>query len=303
MLAIVIPYYKLTFFEATLQSLANQTNKRFKVYIGDDASINNPDLLLHKFQGQFEFVYHRFKNNLGSISLVQHWDRCISLVQNEGWIMILGDDDVLGANCVAEFYLNIEKIQKTSNIVRFSSCNIDENGKKISKVFQNPIIESSIDFFFRERRSSLSEYVFNKKKILGIGLKDFPLAWCTDILAVLEVSDFGNVFSINDAIVYVRISDKSISGNKRNQELKSKAAFYFLYYLITKKERIFNISQRDKLIKEITGIYLNNKKNTKLFLKLSMYFLNNFLLYDYFNFIKSILLSFQQKLKKLNYEK
>ena len=33
MLAIVIPYFKLTFFEETLQSLANQTDQRFKVYI------------------------------------------------------------------------------------------------------------------------------------------------------------------------------------------------------------------------------------------------------------------------------
>lgn len=39
MLAIIIPYYKFTFFEATLQSLANQTDQRFKVYIGDDASL------------------------------------------------------------------------------------------------------------------------------------------------------------------------------------------------------------------------------------------------------------------------
>jgi hypothetical protein len=38
MLAIVIPYYKIRFFEATLQSVAIQTDKRFKVYIGNDAS-------------------------------------------------------------------------------------------------------------------------------------------------------------------------------------------------------------------------------------------------------------------------
>ena len=38
MLSIIIPYYKLTFFEATLQSLACQSAKRFKVHIGDDAS-------------------------------------------------------------------------------------------------------------------------------------------------------------------------------------------------------------------------------------------------------------------------
>ena len=42
MLAIVIPYYKYTFFEETLLSLQNQTNKKFNVYIGDDASPENP---------------------------------------------------------------------------------------------------------------------------------------------------------------------------------------------------------------------------------------------------------------------
>jgi len=33
MLAIVIPYFKRTFFEYTLQSLAKQTDQQFKVYI------------------------------------------------------------------------------------------------------------------------------------------------------------------------------------------------------------------------------------------------------------------------------
>lgn len=42
MLAIIIPYYKLAFFEENLQSLSNQTDQRFKVYIGDDASPETP---------------------------------------------------------------------------------------------------------------------------------------------------------------------------------------------------------------------------------------------------------------------
>ncbi len=37
-LAIVISFYKIIFFEETLQSLANQIDKRFKVCIGNDAS-------------------------------------------------------------------------------------------------------------------------------------------------------------------------------------------------------------------------------------------------------------------------
>ena len=72
MLAIIIPYYKFTFFEATLQSLADQTNKQFKVYIGDDASPDSPETILKKYHGKFDFVYHRFEKNLGSVSLTKH---------------------------------------------------------------------------------------------------------------------------------------------------------------------------------------------------------------------------------------
>ncbi|OAZ05413.1 glycosyltransferase family 2 protein [Flavobacterium succinicans] len=106
MLAIIIPYYKLTFFEATLQSLAAQTCQDFKVYIGDDASPEKPTELLEHFQGQFDFVYHRFEFNLGGVSLTQQWERCIALSDNEPWLMILGDDDVLGENVVEAFYNN-----------------------------------------------------------------------------------------------------------------------------------------------------------------------------------------------------
>lgn len=297
MLAFIIPYYKLTFFEATLQSLACQTDKRFKVYIGDDASPENPSFLLEKYKDQFEFSYNRFETNLGSISLVKHWNRCIAMCKDGEWVMILGDDDILGGDCVSGFYENIDKINETSNVVRFASCNIDESGKRISKVFRNPILESSIDFFFKERRSSLSEYVFNKEKILTVGLKDFPLAWCTDILAVLEVSDFENVYSINESIVYIRISEVSISGNKNNVKLKTRASVDFLYYMIIKKGQYFNLFQKSKLADEMIRIFLNNKKNSRLFIKLSIYFLSNNLFLDFFNFLQSIFLNFQNKFK------
>lgn len=297
MLAFIIPYYKLTFFEATLQSLAYQTDKRFKVYIGDDASPESPAFLLEKYKDQIEFIYTRFETNLGGISLVQHWNRCIAMCKDSDWIMILGDDDVLGENCVSGFYENSDMINGTYNVVRFASCKIDESGKRTSKVFQNPFIESSIDFFFRERRSSLSEYVFNKEKILAAGLKDFPLAWCTDILAVLEVSDFENVYSINDSIVYIRISELSVSGNKNNMKLKTRASVDFLYYMITKKEHYFNLLQKSKIADEMIRMFLNNKKNTRLFIKLSIYFLSNNLFRDYFNFLQSIFLNFKNKFK------
>lgn len=49
-LAIVISAYKPDFLDQTLSSLAKQTDKRFSVYIGNDASPFNLDSMVLKYQ-------------------------------------------------------------------------------------------------------------------------------------------------------------------------------------------------------------------------------------------------------------
>ena len=296
MLAIVIPYYKLTFFEASLQSLDNQTDKRFKVYIGDDTSSENPVNLLEKYKGKFDFVYHRFEENLGGVSLVKQWERCIALSGDEEWVMILGDDDVLGENVVEAFYENLQEIDvEKITVVRYATHKINEFGNSISGVYHHPKMEASADFLFRKTRSSLSEYVFLKEKILRIGFKDFPLAWFSDVLAVLEFSEFGNIFTINKAIVYVRISSLSISGNQENLKLKSKATFDFYYFLLVQKSSYFNENQRSELRSKICKCYTNNKREINYFVKISKICLMDFLIKEYYGFIKSIFFNFSEK--------
>lgn len=41
-LAIVIPYYKIDYFEETIKSVAQQTDRNFMLYIGNDKSPDNP---------------------------------------------------------------------------------------------------------------------------------------------------------------------------------------------------------------------------------------------------------------------
>lgn len=289
MLAIIIPYYKLAFFEGTLQSLANQSDKRFKVYIGDDASVENPDNLLQKYQGKFDLAYHRFETNLGGTSLVKQWQRCIALSHKEEWVIILGDDDALGQTVVEEFYANLKDIGTEGiNVVRFATQKIDSVGNPISTIYSHPKIENAVDFIFRGVRSSLSEYVFKKEKVVEIGFRNFPLAWFSDVLAVLEFSEFKNVYSINKAIINVRISGSSISGQQDNFDLKSNAKFDFYYYLLILKYDCFSKIERKKLFLMINKCYLDNKKDFLLFCKISQLYLNKFLIKEYFKFIHLI---------------
>ncbi|TDE02052.1 glycosyltransferase family 2 protein [Flavobacterium sandaracinum] len=254
MLAIVVPYYKLTFFEETLKSLAIQTDKRFKVYIGDDASPENPNDLLEKYNGKFEFDYHRFKDNLGGISLVQQWERCVSLSIDEEWLMILGDDDYLDSNVVASFYNNFNDFNSKSNLVRYTSKLIYENLNTVSDLYKHPIWETATDSFYRkfskESRSSLSEHIFSKQSYLKYGFHNYPLAWNSDDRAWIDFSDKRPIYTINESIVYVRVSSFSITGKRDNLLKKNASEIEFYKFLISRKFKYYRDYQRIEIIKK-----------------------------------------------------
>ena len=282
-LAVVIPYYKIDFFKETLDSLAHQTNKNFKVYIGNDASPNNPTALLSKYENDFDFEYVAFQENLGGKSLVNQWHRCIDLAKEEEWLMILCDDDTLSENYIEAFYNNISEINSsTAELVRFASQVIDENNNSLSIIVNHPKIENAVDFLFRKlrggTRSTLSEYIFKKNNVIEIKFKNLPLAWYSDLLGVLEFSHFGNIFTINEALLKFRLSGINITSKTDNHVLKNQATFHFYYYLLHKKSSFFNNDQIVVLQKKLEKTFLDNKKNTEfwnLFTKLyrqKMYF-------------------------------
>lgn len=166
MLAIVIPYYNIKFFDKTLESLSYQTDKRFTVYIGGDNSPNNPEGLISKFASGLTLKYVKFEENWGSHSLVKQFERCIDLLQDEQWIMILGDDDVLDKNCVNYFYKNLDEIKHNdSKVIRFASQYIDSTESHwqtlmlfiIQKLKTRRIL--CIENFLRQ---SLSEHIFSR---------------------------------------------------------------------------------------------------------------------------------------------
>lgn len=282
MLAIVIPFYKLTFFEETIESLAKQTDKHFKVYIGDDASPENPDKLLSQYHGKFDFVYHRFENNLGGISLPQQWERCISLTKDEQWLMILGDDDVLGENVVEEFNSHVSVFAHQSNLVRFASRTIVQNYNNNYKgnISYNPEWETATDAYYRkflkQTRSSLSEYVFLKSAYERHRFYNYPLAWNSDDRAWLDFSEDKPIYSINESVVCVRLSDFNITGKKNNLALKSKSLLEFYTFLVTKKAPYFNKQQRIKILRKYQfELQSLNSFNVKHWLFLIFHYLKN----------------------------
>lgn len=301
MLAIVIPYYKYTFFDASLLSLSTQTDKRFKVYIGDDASSENPLDVLEKYKAAVNFVYKRFETNLGGTSLVKQWERCIDMVADEEWIMILGDDDTIADNCVACFYSHLAEVeQQKINVIRYATVVIDQNDTELSIVHTHPKYEKSVDFLMRKfkggTRSSLSEFIFKKKVLQYVGFKDLPLAWYSDLLAVLEVSFFSSIYTINEAVVCFRWSGINITSKGGNMILKNIATFRFYYYLLNMKSKFFNREERNVLMMMLEKTFLDNKKSITFWVLFTKLYLSNFYFKNYYIFIGKMVKTILKKI-------
>ncbi|WP_027136909.1 glycosyltransferase family 2 protein [Gaetbulibacter saemankumensis] len=294
MLAIIIPFFKLAYFKATLDSLAKQTNKCFKVYIGDDASPEDCTVLLKQYEGQFDFVYHRFVDNLGSKSLTQQWARCIALSESEKWLVILGDDDCLSINCVEAFYEHLEVIEHTTNLVRFAKNIVDKDTQIEQPVQYNPVLEFAATAFYRritgQTTISLSEYVFRRRVYLKYGFYDYPLAWHSDNRAWIEFAEDKPIYSINEGVVGVGRSNLSITGSPSYKAQKIQASLLFYKYLVRKKLGIFDKKQAVRVLhkyENVIGLIRELTLKDRLFLM--PYYMKNCESVAFKNYLKKVI--------------
>lgn len=231
-LAIVIPFYKIDYFEEALKSLRLQTNQNFNLYIGNDASPNDPLPLLEKYFKDHAYRYFNYEENLGKRNLAFQWARILENVDEE-WFQILGDDDFFSPNFVEEFYKNVGSIDPSINVIKAKSVMCDGDAqvlKSLHEGFTTGLYRSA-DLMIKKiggrLNSSLSEHVFRRSKYSEIGFPHYDLAWHTDDMLILKASDLGKILFVAETIVYVRVYEGSTSGSKANIDIKKKASLIF----------------------------------------------------------------------------
>ena len=183
-LAIVIPFYRYDFFDETINSLVNQTNRNFNLYIGDDCSENIISDYIELNSLPVKVHFKRFSENMGLKNLGGHFSRCVDLTKGEEWVMILGDDDILEESCVQDFYAHLNEIENLDiNVVQYASVKINQDGNAVSEKFTHyKLLNASDDFIekLKGKRGSLSEIIFKKSKLKEIDFELLPMAWMLD---------------------------------------------------------------------------------------------------------------------------
>ncbi|CAG5068542.1 hypothetical protein DYBT9623_01273 [Dyadobacter sp. CECT 9623] len=222
-LAIVIPAFKSEYLFDTLESIRNQTCKDFTVYIGDDGSPNNLFKIIKDFTYDLDIVYKRFEHNMGAQNLVGHWERSVAMTNNEEWIWLFSDDDVMDPNCVSSFYKSLNSGVK-ADLFHFDIDIIDGESKTIKKCSNYPAV-LRVENFFAERirhkiHSSVVEYIFRRSVYYREdGFQNYDLAWCSDDATWIKFGRKSDIVTIPYARVSWRFSGSNISSNLKQKSV------------------------------------------------------------------------------------
>lgn len=251
-LAIVIPAFKSLFIKKTLISLENQTNKNFIIYIGDDNSPEDIKSICDNFKDKLNIQYTRFTDNYGARNLVDQWNRCIALINNEEWIWLFSDDDVADAKCIETFYLTLKQTKEKYDVYRFNTRVIDDHDTLICETPESPYIDTSENMAYwilmSKRGNTMPDLIFSRNIYEKYGLVKTDYAqgadWATSILFSLE----NGICTIPNCKVNWRCGSFNISGNaSKDVSKKIKGHFQFLSWIIDHFEYM-KVSSQDGLI-------------------------------------------------------
>jgi glycosyltransferase involved in cell wall biosynthesis len=221
-LAIIIPAYKASFLPAALDSIAMQTCKDFTLYVGDDCSPDPIDKIVELYRDKIELVYQRFETNLGGKDLVAQWERCISMSQDEPYIWLFSDDDVMEPNCVEELLKQTEKTKGGYDVYHFNVDVVDERGAFKCRKQDYPAVLSAYRFYCGKNSMRLSafvvENVFSRKVYERFGgFMKYDLAWGSDIATWIVFCGEKGMCTVPHARVKWRQSSQNISPNYSRQ--------------------------------------------------------------------------------------
>lgn len=225
-LAIVVPAYRERFFDATLRSLSLQTNRRFRVYVGNDGGPTSLSGLADKYAGDMDLVYRRFENNLGGQSLVAHWRRCVAM-SHEPWVWLFSDDDVMEPDCVEAFLRCQAATDGGYDIYRFDCLETDAAGSPRALHVAHPPVESfktcAYHLLRRAKNSVQQCLVFSRTAYDEKGgFPEFPLAWCADHAFAIQMGTPHGIMRVDGGQVRFRQSGANLSTMFSRPEMRRK---------------------------------------------------------------------------------
>lgn len=257
-IAIIIPAYKHNYLEETLESIAIQDLTDCHIYIGDDASPYPIADIVKKYENRIPLTYTRYEDNLGGKDLVAQWNRCLKLANDEQWIWLFSDDDIMCEGCVASVCQFLFEKQSMADVFHINGDVVDNEYKVINwrgiKYFPYYLTTAQyIESIINGADNTWGvNFIVRKEKIIDEGgFENFDMAWNSDRASWIKFSFPKGIITIPDARILWRYSGENITSERLDKVVllrKAEARVNFLKWLYS-----FSIRNKIKIHKNLIG--------------------------------------------------
>jgi len=196
-----------------MESILKQSVSDFELIVLNDCSpepieeiiIKNTDLRIRYFKNE---------TNVGAYKLTDNWNKCLGLAIGE-FIVIMGDDDRLTPNYLAEFSNLIENYPDLA-VYHCRSKIIDDAGFVNTLTPSLPSYERVYDSIWHRLRqlrfNYISDYVYRRSELIAQGgFFQLPLAWGSDDITAFIASAEKGIAHTNLPVFEYRSNRLSIT--------------------------------------------------------------------------------------------
>lgn len=250
----LLPAFKGKYLDEMLKSIKAQTYTDFKVLISDDCSPEDLRSICEPYLSDPRFSYRRNEENMGSKSLVSHWNLLVDICDTE-YLIMASDDDVYEPQFLAEIDALVQKYPNV-DLFRARVKKIDGEGDVLLQDMIMEEFQSQIDFLFYffhyDILKCIANYAFKTSALRAKGrFFDLPLAWGSDDATVIKLSENG-VCNTPSSCFYFRCSGINISTTSELKVSVEKSRERYIYirfledYLSTLKEKIMTKQEKEQ---------------------------------------------------------
>ena len=278
--SILIPTFnRANYLKMAVDSAIAQTYPDTEILVLDDCSTDNTASLSETYRNTANVTFIRNETNIGFIN---SWNKAVALSSGE-YIKIMGDDDILSANCVAEQACILDE-HPDVGVVCCNYSIIDEsnrvkNNNNSYKLFSLDTKENGLEFiknYLLGRRTVgwPGAILFRRQDINKAGGFD-PQAGCpADIdmwCRILQVKDF---YYLDKMLAYCRLFSGNLSRKLDTNDFGYKEFLYFYSRTVPCVEHILDEPAKRRvwsaLITRILPFYSKAQARNKAAIKLDI---------------------------------
>lgn len=220
----LVPAYKRRHFKEAVNSMLGQTFDDYQIVISDDCSPEGLAELTAELQTGdkgTKIVYHRNRENIGGLRLVNHWNQLVEQCESD-FLVMASDDDVYSPEFLAEVDRLVSKHPEV-DVVRARVQMINYVGEPtaredIFEEFQTEL-EAVNAIFCGRYIGCIGNYVFRTSALKHAGGFVYqPYAWFSDLLTVINLLDKGQA-NTKDVLFSFRLSGENISSTARDKRM------------------------------------------------------------------------------------